>query len=78
MQLYDCLSEFPPPEKWSGFTHMIPLESRDHRRHVSVTLATQKSSGVHLNHMYEQTCTHMHRLVCMYTYNTHMMSALPL
>lgn len=66
MQLYDCLSEFPPPEKWPGLTHIIPLESRDYRRHVNVTLATQRSSAVHLNYMYEHTCislfvcTHIH------------------
>lgn len=68
MQLYDCLSEFPPPEKWSGLTHVIPLENRNHRRHVSVTLVTQRSSGMHLNDMYEHICIHLRRFMCMHTH----------
>lgn len=53
--------------------YMIQLKSRGHGGHVIVTLASQVSSGVCLNHRCEHTCTCMHAQAGMYTHTyTHM------
>lgn len=48
--------------------YMIQLKSRGHGGHVIVTLASQVSSGVCLNHTCEHTCTCMHAQAEMYAH----------
>lgn len=48
--------------------YMIQLKSRAHGGHIIVTLASQVSSGVCLNHTCEHTCTCMHAQAEMYAH----------